>query len=156
MKLKLFAALFISCTVHFAFAQEEVSLEQVVALALEKNYDVRIVKKLADAARTDNDYAWAAFLPQISATGSRTWNENDQKIRVRDRTTNEIVTIEGDIASNNTNASAQLVWTLFDGTSMFAARERIAVLAEQSQWAEKDQMANTVADVIINYYDIVR
>ena len=157
MKRRFFAVLsvFIFLTT-IAFAQEEITLEQVIALALEKNYDVQIVKKISQAAETNNDLAWGAFLPQVSASGARVWNENDQKIRVRDRTSNEIVSIEGDIASNNINASANLVWTLFDGTRMFAARERIAVVAEQSQWSVKDQMANTMADVITNYYDIVR
>ena len=140
----------------FAFAQEEITLEQVVALALEKNYDVQIMRKLSQAAQTDDSYAWAAFLPQINVTGSRTWNENHQKLRIKLQNTEEIVTVEGDVASNNINASGQLVWTLFDGTGMFATRERIAVFAEQSQFALKDQMVNTIAETIINYYDIVR
>jgi outer membrane protein TolC len=160
--LGIFFLVFCICTV--SLAQEEYSLEQVVALALQKNYDVQIVKKAAEAAETNQSYAWGAFLPQINGTASRVWNKfqpfpssrNGQTIRLRDRETNEIVTIEGDIASNNVNASAQLVWTLFDGTRMFATRKRIAELAEQSQLVVKDQMVNTIADVIINYYDIVR
>lgn len=157
MSLRFFAQLFIfSVFTHAAFAQEEITLEEAIALALEKNYDVQILKKFSQAAETDKDFIWGGFLPQINATGARVWNDNDQKIQVRDRTSNEIVTIEGAIASNSINASAQLVWTLFDGTRMFAARERIAALAEQSQWAVKNQMANTIADVITNYYDIVR
>jgi outer membrane protein len=157
MRHKLFAFLLLFFSgFHFAFGQEEISLEQVVALALEKNYDVRIQKKVSEAAQTDQGYSWAAFLPQINASGTRVWNENDQKLRVRRQETNEIVTIEGDIASNNINASGQLVWTLFDGTRMFATRERLAVFAEQSELAVKNQMTNTIADVMINYYDIVR
>lgn len=147
---------FICSGFHFGFAQEEVSLEQVVSLALEKNYDVQIFKKISEGAETNKDYAWGAFLPQINATGARTWNDNEQKLRVRSRETGDIVTNTGDVVSNNTSASAQLVWTLFDGTRMFATRERIAVFAEQSQLDVKDQMVNTIAETIINYYDIVR
>lgn len=141
---------------QFAFAQEEVTLEQVVSLALENNYDVQIYKKISEGAEADKDYAWGAFLPQINATGARTWNDNEQKLRVRSRETGEIVTNVGDVVSNNTSASAQLVWTLFDGAGMFATRERLAVFAEQSQLAVKDQMVNTIAETIMNYYDIVR
>jgi outer membrane protein TolC len=39
---------------------------------------------------------------------------------------------------------------------MFAARERVSAIAEQSQLAVKDQMVNTIAETIINYYDVVR
>ena len=154
-KLFVFLPLFFSAF-HFAFGQEEISLEQVVALGLEKNYDVQILKKVSEVAETDKDYSWGAFLPQITVTGARVWNDNFQKLKVLDRETNDTVTIQGDIASNNINASGQLVWTLFDGTRMFATRERLAVSAEQSQLAIKDQMVNTIAGIIINYYDIVR
>lgn len=150
-----FLVLFFS-GLHIAFAQQEVTLEQVVAIALEKNYDVRIVEKQSEAAETDNDLAWGAFLPEIRATAGRTWNNNNQKLQVRSRETNDIISNEGDVSSNNTNASAQLIWTLFDGTRMFAARERISVIAEQSQLQVKDQMVNTIAETITNYYDIVR
>jgi outer membrane protein TolC len=139
-----------------ALAQEQISLEEVVALALEKNYDVQIVRKESEAAQSDNDLAWGGFLPEVRATGSRVWNSNNQKLQVRSRETNEIESIEGDVSSTNTNASAQLTWTLFDGTRMFATRERISALAEQSQLAVKDQMVNTIAETIANYYNIVR
>jgi len=155
MRHRLVAFLFFS-GFHVVFAQQEIALEQVVALALEKNYDVQIVAKESEAAETDNNMAWAAFMPEIRATGARVWNNNNQKLQVRSRETNDIITNEGDVSSNNTNASAQLTWTLFDGTRMFAARERVSVIAEQSQLALKDQMVNTIAETIINYYDIVR
>lgn len=150
-----FLVLFFS-GLHVVCAQQEVTLEQAVALALEKNYDVRIVQKESEAAETDNDLAWGGFLPEIRATGGRAWNNNNQELQVRSRETNDIVTNEGDVSSNNMNASALLTWTLFDGTRMFAARERISVISEQSQLQVKDQMVNTVAETIVNYYDIVR
>lgn len=157
MKRRLSVSLFFVFSVsQFAFSQERITLEQVVALALEKNYDVQVMRKLSESAETDKDLSWGAFLPQINATGARTWNDNFQSLRVRSRETNDIIAQEGDVASNNTNASAQLVWTLFDGAGMFATRERLAVFAEQSQLAVKDQMVNTIAETIINYYDIVR
>ena len=141
---------------QFTFAQQQITLEEVVALALEKNYDIQIVRNESEAAQSDNDLAWGAFLPEIRATGARVWNSNDQKLQVRSRETNEIETIDGDVSSTNTNASAQLTWTLFDGTRMFATRERISALAEQGKLALKDQMVNTIAETIANYYDIVR
>jgi outer membrane protein len=153
MKHKLFAALVLFLLVsQVVIAQEEVSLEQVISLALEKNYDVQIVKKISEAAETDKDYAWGAFLPQINATAARVWNNNDQDLRFQDATRNN----SGKAESNNTTASVQLVWTLFDGTRMFATRERIGVLAEQGELAVKDQMVNTIASAITGYYDIVR
>lgn len=133
-------------------AQEEVTVEQVIALALEKNYDVRIARQLSESASTDDKYAPAAFLPQVNATGSTVWNRSDQELRFQDASRNN----SGEAESNNTTASLQLVWTLFDGTSMFATRKRVAQLSEQGELQVKNQMVNTIAEVITNYYDIVR
>lgn len=152
MRLRLVFALVIFSGFHTAFSQEEVSLEQVVALALEKNYDVLVARNVADAAVKNDDYVYGAFLPQINAQGATVWNDNEQNLRFQDASRNN----SGEAKSNNLNGSVQLVWTLFDGTRMFATRERISQIAEQSELEVKNQMVNTIAAVIINYYDIVR
>lgn len=153
MKYRFFGFLTIVIFSHFvANAQEQVSIEQVVALALEKNYDVQLARNVSDAANTDNRYAFGAFLPQLQATGATVWNSNDQELRFADESRNGT----GKGESNTTTAAAQLTWTLFDGTRMFATRERIAAIAAQGELFVKDQMVNTIASVASNYYAIIR
>lgn len=153
MRHRLIAFLFLVFSgFHFAFGQEEVTLEQVVALALEKNYDVRIARSIAESASTDDDYVVGAFLPRITAEAATVWNDNEQRLRFEDATRNN----SGEAQSNNLSGSVQAVWTLFDGTRMFATRERISQIAEQSELEVKNQMVNTIAAIINNYYDIVR
>jgi outer membrane protein len=135
-----------------SFAQEKISLEQVIGLALEKNYDVLIARNSKESVQTADNNAWAAFLPQINAQGSTTWNNNEQELRFQDASRNN----SGKAESNNIAASVLLNWTLFDGTRMFATRERVDVLASQGELLVKNQMINTIAQTIINYYDIVR
>lgn len=143
-------------TTSLANAQENVSLEQVVALALERNYDIRVAEKTAASATLDDEYAYNAFLPRVNATGAVVWNKNDQEVQTRNQESGAIQTREGPTASKSLNGSVQLVWTLFDGLRMFATRERIAMIAEQGELVVKDQMVNTIASVTTNYYDIVR
>ncbi|MBT1703563.1 TolC family protein, partial [Chryseosolibacter indicus] len=152
MKLKIFALAVLFLIFKQSYAQEEISLDHVIGLALEKNYDVRLARNTSTSATVENNYVVGAFLPQINATGSTVWNDNEQELRFEDATRNN----SGRAKSNNTSASVQLTWTLFDGTRMFATRERVAQLAEQGQLLVKDQMVNTIATVIGNYYDIVR
>jgi len=133
-------------------AQEMIPLEKVVALALEKNYDVRLSQNASEAANKVNNTAIGAFLPQVSAVGSTLWNDNKQELEFEDENRNN----RGDAKSNNLAASVQLNWILFDGTRMFATRERVAVIAEQGELLVKEQMVNTIASVVLNYYDIVR
>lgn len=136
-------------------AQQQVSVEQVVALAIEKNYDIRIAKSDADFAKVDDQYANGAFLPRVNATGGIVWNQNDQLLRVRD-TANVLNDRTGKAASNNMTASVALEWRLFDGGKMFATRERVALIAEQGELLLKNQIVNTIAQVVNNYYDVVR
>lgn len=149
--LLVFVVVFCSAS-YFAHAQEEVTLGQVITLALEHNYDVRIARTDVASAETNDGYTVGGFLPQITAGASTVWNDNDQTLRFLDATRNN----SGEAKSNNLSGSVQLVWTLFDGTRMFATRERIAQVAEQSELELKAQMVNTIATVINNYYDIVR
>jgi outer membrane protein len=155
MKCKLDAGIFLSC-IFFVFtaarAQEEISLEQVVGLALEKNYDVRLAHNASEAAATDDEYSFGVFIPQINAVGATQWNSNDQELRFEDEARNN----SGKAESHSVTAAGQLTWTLFDGTRMFATRERVAAIAAQGELFVKDQMVNTIASVASNYYNIIR
>ena len=55
---------------HFSQSQDYFSVEQVVALAIQKNYDVRLFQNTATSALNDERYAFGAFIPQVNATGS--------------------------------------------------------------------------------------
>lgn len=132
-------------------AQEMVTLNDVIQLAMEKDYDVRLARNALSTAETDDQFAFGAFLPQINAVGSKTWNNDSRKQLLPDNSERR-----GDgIKSENISGSVQLQWLLFDGTRMFAARERVSEIAEQGQLLVKDQMVNTVASVINNYYFVV-
>jgi outer membrane protein len=133
-------------------AQQQITLDQVIALALEKNYDIRVAQNLSEAAATDNRYSIGVLTPQVNATGSTVWNNNEQEFIFANETQNR----EGTAKSNNMSGSVQLVWTLFDGTKMFATRERLAELAAQGELDLKDQMVNSISSVINNYYSVVR
>lgn len=136
-----------------AHAQEQmISVEQVIVLALEKNYDIRVSDNLATSAETDYKYSIGGLLPVINANGSRIWNSNDQKQVLANNTEVQ----RNGIKSNNISGSVQLTWLLFDGTRMFATRERLAQLEAQGMLNVKGQMTNTIAQVVNNYYNIVR
>jgi outer membrane protein len=157
MKLRFSASLFLFLIfAKSVSAQEEISLEQVIGLALEKNYDVRLAKNYVESVDTDNRYANAAFLPTLNGTGSKTWNNNDQRQRLRRQDAPDTLIVRDDVQSNNLQGSIQLNWLLFDGTRMFATRKRISEINEQGELLMRDQMTNTVAMIITSYFDIVR
>lgn len=137
----------------FLSAQDPLlTLEEAVQIALQNNYNIRLAKNEADAFRIDNDYRNSLFLPRLNAATSATFTTNNSRQKLADGTKRE----RDGIQSNNMNAGVALNWTLFDGLRMFATRDRLAELETLGTLTVKDQMVNTVSEVIINYYGIVR
>ncbi len=139
-------------------AAQVVSVEEVVDLAIEKNYDIRIQRAVAASAENDNSYAFGAFLPTLNAQGSYTKSISNSNNLAFPNSTNPTPTEQPHrgIRITNPNASAQVGWILFDGTKMFATRQRISQLAEVGEVNVRNQIMNSVATVVAGYYNIVR
>jgi outer membrane protein len=136
----------------FCVQAQNLQLEEVVQLALQKNYDVRVFQKTSDIATNDNRYAFGYFLPFVNASGNYLKNNND----VRTVTFADVENEREGAKSTSTTGSVNLVWTLFDGTRMFATRKRIEELAVLGEANVRNQMMNSTASVINTYYNIVR
>ena len=133
-------------------AQKVLTLEEAIAAALHSNYDILMSRNDSAAFALDNDYAYAAFLPRLNGTASKTWNVNAQKQELQDGRKPEAKGIR----SNNLSASANLQWTLFDGLKMFVTREKLQEFEKLGALGVKNQVVNTVATVVTNYFNIVR
>lgn len=133
-------------------AQQLVSPEEAVTIALQKNFDIRISHNVLAGAEVGLNNSVGLFLPDVNLTGSRVWNKNDQKQILADNSERGGT----GIPSKNLNASVQLSWTLFDGLKMFATRNRIEEIERQGEDLVKSQMNTTIANVISGYYSIVR
>ncbi len=154
MKHSVSVACFFFFSIVRVVAQEEVTLDRAIQAGMQHNYDVLVFRKNSDLANNDNRYAFGAFLPQINANGSYLKNNIDSK----NSTFAEppVVTERTGVKSTNTNAQLQVVWPIFDGTRMFATRKRIEELAVLGEINVRNQMMNSAASIIVNYYNIVR
>lgn len=134
------------------YAQQALSLEQAIDVALKNNFDIRLARN--DAELTANDYAYAnlAFAPQLNATVGRTWSHTATKQEFANGNKRDT----SGIKSNNLQGNIALNWTLFDGLKMFATRQRLESLRDLGGLATKNQVINTVATVIAGYYNIVQ
>lgn len=147
--------IFISTLLYFyaaiGNAQPVLTLEEAIATALLNNYDIRIARNDSAVAALDYEYRNAVFLPRINAVAGTAWTHNNQK---QEFTSGEVRT--GNVATNNLSASVNLDWTLFDGLRMFATRKKAEEFIRLGDLQIKNQITNTVADVINTYYNIVR
>ncbi|SFO35337.1 Outer membrane protein TolC [Chitinophaga sp. YR627] len=135
-----------------AHAQQILTPEQAIDVALKNNYDIRLAKN--DAAITANDYAYAnlAFAPRVNGTANKVWNATQTKQEFANGSKRDT----SGIRASTLSANVSLAWTLFDGLKMFATRQKLESLRDLGELAVKDQVINTVANVIAGYYNVVQ
>ena len=133
-------------------AQELLTPENAVALAISKNFDIMLAKNEADIAKINNNKATAGMLPIINVTAGDVFNLNNinQKFTTGQEVQRNWVPI------NSFNAALNIDWTIFDGMRMFAAKDRLAALQSLGEIQLKNQIQNTVAQVLSAYYGVVR
>lgn len=141
--------LFVSVNV---FAQETLTVEQAVEIALKNNYDILLAKNEAEIADRNNTVGNAGMLPRITGNvgDNFTLNNLNQKFS----NGNEINT--NGVTGNNLSAGVALNWTLFDGLKMFATKSKLKRLEEIGELNFKDEVQTVVANVMLAYYDVVR
>jgi len=143
-------ALFLGNTV--VCAQRMLTLEEAIATTLQNNYDIRLSKNDSMVAALDYSYRNAAFLPTLNGVASTTWNANNQRQTLADGSKRE----QKNIRSHSSAASAQLNWVLFDGLKMFATRDKVEEFVKLGELGIRNQVINSVSEVITTYYNIVR
>ncbi|HEU4472088.1 MAG TPA: TolC family protein [Flavisolibacter sp.] len=154
MKEKFFV-LIVFCCLAASTARSQtrpITLNEAIATSLANNYDIQLTRNDSLLVALDYAYANYSLLPRLSANGGLVYNNNNQSQVLADGTKRD----RSGIKSNNVNASLNLDWTLFDGFRMFIARNRLGQLVELGELQIKNQVINTVAEVMRIYYDIVR
>lgn len=134
------------------YAQPLLTVEEAVAAALEKNYEIQLSRNDSLIYALNLGYAKAAFLPRVNASAATVFNNNNLKQRLSDGSERN----QNGIRSNNIASSVNMNWTVFDGLKMFITRDKLKAMAGLGNLGIENQLENTIADVIITYYNIVQ
>lgn len=152
MKKILFQILLLVVALPGIQAQEVLTIENAVAIALKNNYEVRIASNAVKIDSMGVSVANAGMLPKLDAT--LTQNNNIQNSK-QTQSSGEVR--ELDNAKNNSlNYGVTLGWTVFDGLRMFARYDQLAVLQKQGETELKMTILSKVGDVMTTYYDLVQ
>ncbi len=138
--------------VSFAKAQEMLTLQDAITIAMQNNYDIKISKNNINIAKNNANIGNAGMLPNVTATYSN--GGSIQNTRQTPATGPDRV-ITGARSTNN-DIGADLNWTVFDGFTMFANYDRLKELEKQGELNARLTILTTIADVITAYYDVVR
>lgn len=133
-------------------AQDLLTVNDAIKIGLEKNYSVLIVKNNQEIAKAQNNFGNAGMSPTVSLNGGVNAASLDS---YQEFNTGAIQDRTG-AKTNNISASLNANWTIFDGLKMFAVKKRLDLNEGLSAIQLKQQMENTVYDIIISYYGIVK
>src|SRR6185369_3014384 len=106
-----FAFLFAVFLFGFSFAQPTITVEEVLQMALQKNYDIQVARTTAATQFTDKRFIYGAFIPTLNLSGQYNKNFNsivNQSFGASEKHYNGVSLQTGP------TPSLQATWTIFD------------------------------------------
>jgi outer membrane protein len=134
-----------------AAGQQAVTLEDLVARAMQENYQVRIIRNQEQMARNQNTLGNAGFMPSLGVRADRVWGIQNTEQRFFSGETRS-----GSNARNDRlDAFVELDWMVFDGFRMFANRNRLNALEQMGIADTRFYVEQTMADMAELYYQLI-
>jgi outer membrane protein TolC len=111
-----------------------------------------MVKNEQEIAKLQNNFGNAGMSPTVSVNA----NLNLANINSYQEFSTGVIQERNGAQSNNTGASVNVGWVIFDGLKMFAVKKRLGLNEQLSAIELKQQMENTVYDIVSAYYTVVK
>lgn len=143
---------FITLQTFNCVAQQVLTLKNAIDTALNNNFDIQIAKNNAEMSKINNTYGVAGGLPAINANAGDNCSLSNINQKLNSGTETNLTGVNG----NSVNAGITASMTLFNGFKIIATKERLNCLQQQSEILLNQQIQNTIAAVMVKYYDIIR
>ena len=144
--------LFLLVTTLSSNAQEVLTVEEAVKIALENNYQIKTAKNDLRMDEMGLSPGQAGMLPQVTASVV-----DNNSVQNLSQTRVDGTEVERDNAKNsNLNYGVALEWTIFDGLRMFANYEQLKETKKLGKAELKQAILGKVGDVMTTYYDLVQ
>lgn len=136
-----------------ANAQQPLTLSEAINLALQKSFDIQLAQNSLDISKINNHIGVAGGLPVVTATANdnETFTSINQKFSDPSRDTKR-----GGVGSNNLTMGVTGNFLLFNGARVVTTKKRLEELRNLNQENFNSQVQNTIASVMVKYYDVVR
>ncbi len=133
-------------------AQEVLTIENAVKIALENNYEIKISKNNLRIEQSNVSIGNAGILPVLSANIVDTNSLQNSSQTLQNGNVNTL-----DNAKNNRiSYGVNLDWTIFDGFRMFARLDQLKELKKLGDEQLKLTVTTRISDVISTYFDLVQ
>lgn len=142
MKLRnIFVLLFV---IEFVFAQNLLTLDDIIKTGLENNIGIKIVKNSSEILENNATIGNANLLPKIDLTSAAIYNNLTIKTPIGDTKQK----------TSTTNAGIELNYTLFDGFSNIYTYNKLKLLSKSGNLQVKSVIENTILQIVYGYYNI--
>lgn len=135
-----------------ARAQQPLSINDAINIAMKSNFDILIARNSADMDRINNTRSNAGMLPTISLNGNSTYSYNHVDQKLSSGTINKYPAQ----SSTNIGANAELSWTLYDGGKMFITKNKLTEIQAFGELQFKSNVLDVFYRVTAAYYGIVK
>lgn len=132
-------------------AQEVLTIEDAIALAMKHNYDILLAENSVEQANNNQSVYNSGYLPTLTGTGGATYENNNAKLTSQTNATTEIPGVE----SKRLSGSLALNYLLFNGSRKYNY-DKLKYQYELSSTEEKIQIENTLIDVYTTFYNVAR
>lgn len=133
-------------------AQEVLTIEDAMKIALENNFEIKIAKNNSKISETNVTAGNAGMLPVATASVTDNNSIQNSKQTRQDGTSTSL-----DNAKNNSlNYGVSIGWTIFDGMKMFARHDQLKELQKLGDSELKRTILAKIGQVNSAYYDLVQ
>ena len=135
-----------------AHAQNVLTLEDAVKIALENNYEIKIANNNLKIDKTNVASGNAGMLPKVTASVT-----DNNAIQNLSQTRADGTVLTRDNANNSSlNYGVGLDWTVFDGFKMFAKLDQLKELQKLGESQLKLAILTKISALNSTYFDLVQ
>ncbi|TKC04472.1 TolC family protein [Pedobacter frigoris] len=142
----------LACSVQLVSAQEKLTLQEAISIALKNNYDIKLVNNDVQIAKNNVNAGNAGILPRLDASfseGGSIQNTTRTQSSGNQQTLNNV-------RNSNMSYGVALGWTIFDGLQMFTNYERLKELQKLGEVNAKATILTTISAVVNSYYTVLK
>ena len=139
--------------IPLTYSQKVLSSEDAISIALKYNYDILVARNSATTDSVNNTPGNAGMLPDVTISSTESYST---ATKLHQKFSDGSTLSSSNTQSNSLNANIGLSWTLFDGGKMFVTKRKLSEIQELGEIQFRDRVLQTVYDVILAYYDVVR
>ena len=147
----LFFLLFLGIYINSS-AQDTLSIESAIGIALEQNFDIQLTENQVKSAENNQSLLNSNYLPTVSARANTGYANGNTSITNQNDITVDVIGAE----SINYGGSLSLNYMLFNGFGRKNSFEKLKTLYNLANVQKKEQIDNVLLSVYSAYYQVAK